>query len=54
MNDKPDKGWECFLKCPTCKVEAGFACRTPKGKKKKSCHDTRPFFLISIDKINQS
>jgi hypothetical protein len=49
---KMDKGWECFLKCPSCGAEAGFVCRTPKGSKKKSCHDTRPFFIPKLKEEN--
>lgn len=43
-----DKGWECILDCPTCGAKPGFACRTPTGRKKESCHDTRPFFIPKI------
>ncbi len=47
MPKEMDKGWECLLQCPTCGVAAGLACRTPKGRKKTTCHDTRPFFIPS-------
>ena len=32
-----------FHACPTCGVEAGKPCRTPKGRLARSAHDTRPF-----------
>lgn len=29
--------------CPECKAKEGEPCRTPKGRKKKGWHNTRPF-----------
>ena len=36
-------------KCPTCGVEEGAPCRTPKGRKKDNIHDTRPFSLSTVE-----
>jgi hypothetical protein len=37
-----------FHKCPTCGSEENEPCRTPKGRKKETVHDTRPF-SVSFD-----
>lgn len=34
-----------FLECPTCGAKENDPCRTPKGRKKDSVHDTRPFYI---------
>jgi hypothetical protein len=31
--------------CPTCGAKTDQPCRTPKGRKKKNVHDTRPFSI---------
>ena len=31
--------------CPTCKAKENEPCKTPKGKKKKTVHDIRPFSI---------
>ncbi len=33
--------------CPTCGAAIDAPCRTPKGKKKETVHDTRPFGLTT-------
>jgi hypothetical protein len=33
--------------CPVCGAGVDQPCRTPKGRKKESVHDTRPFSLES-------
>lgn len=35
-------------KCPTCGADIDQPCRTPKGRKKKNVHDTRPFSLDGV------
>ncbi len=43
--------------CPDCKAKEGEPCRTPKGRKKKDIHDTRPFSIdgaISIGGVTIS
>ena len=40
------KDWAAFLKCPTCGAEQGKPCRTPKGRRKLTPHDTRRFNII--------
>jgi hypothetical protein len=32
-----------FHECPTCGAKENEPCRTPKGRKKPTVHDTRPF-----------
>ena len=32
-----------LYKCPVCGADNNQPCRTPKGRKKKNIHDTRPF-----------
>lgn len=39
------KWWKCCLECPTCGAKEGKPCRTPKGRKKETAHDTRPFVV---------
>lgn len=33
-------------KCPECQAAEGEDCRSPKGRKRKNMHDTRPFSLL--------
>lgn len=32
--------------CPTCKAAPNKPCKTPKGRKKKNVHETRPISLF--------
>ena len=41
-----------FHICPTCGAQPGEPCRTPKGRKKETVHDTRPFSLEFDDTKN--
>lgn len=35
-----------FHKCPTCSVEEDMPCRTIKGRKRETVHDTRKFSIV--------
>ena len=36
-----------FHACPTCNAKQDQPCLTPKGKKRATAHDTRPFSVTS-------